>query len=128
MSEIPDRLWYTKDHEWAWFDGSRARVGITDHAQNELTDVVYVELPVVGKVVRQGEEIGVVESVKAASEIYAPIAGTVVEVNRTLEDKPELVNQQPYGDGWIAVLEVADPAGPRGLMDAASYRKHIGEG
>ena len=123
----PADLKYTKDHEWARLEGNRARVGITDHAQTELTDVVYVELPKVGKVVKQGEEIGVVESVKAASEVYAPLSGKIVEVNRALEDKPELVNQQPYGDGWIAVLEASDPGEARGLMDSASYRKHIGE-
>ena len=127
MSEVPAHLHYTKDHEWAKIEGTRARVGITDHAQHELTDVVYVELPAVGKVVKRGEEIGVVESVKAASEVYAPVSGKIVEVNRVLEDKPELVNQQPYGDGWIVVLEVSDPAEARGLMDPATYRTHIGE-
>ncbi len=93
MTEVPDGLHYTKDHEWAKVDGNRARVGITDHAQDQLTDVVYVELPAIGKVVKQGEQIGVVESVKAASEIYAPVSGKVVEVNKTLEDKP-------VTDGW----------------------------
>jgi len=127
VSEVPAHLHYTKDHEWAKIEGTRARVGITDHAQHELTDVVYVELPAVGKVVKRGEEIGVVESVKAASEVYAPVSGKIVEVNRVLEDKPELVNQQPYGDGWIVVLEVSDPAEARGLMDPATYRTHIGE-
>lgn len=127
MSEVPPELRYTKDHEWARFEGSRARIGITDHAQGELTDVVYVELPPVGKAVRGGEEIGVVESVKAASEIYAPIAGKVVEVNTSLEDQPELVNREPYGGGWMVVLEVASPGESQTLMDAAAYRKHIGE-
>jgi glycine cleavage system H protein len=126
MSEVPESLRYTKDHEWARLDGNRARVGITDHAQHELTDVVYVELPPVGKAVKQGEELGVVESVKAASEIYAPLSGTVVEVNRALEAKPELVNQQPYGDGWMVVLEVAHPDEAKHLMDAAAYTKHVG--
>jgi len=127
MSEVPAHLKYTKDHEWAKIEGTRARVGITDHAQHELTDVVYVELPALGKVVKRGEEIGVVESVKAASEVYAPVSGKVVEVNRALEDKPELVNQQPYGDGWIATLEVLDAGEARGLMEPEAYRKHIGE-
>ena len=127
MSEVPAHLHYTKDHEWAKIEGTRARVGITDHAQHELTDVVYVELPPIGKVVKQGEEIGVVESVKAASEVYAPVSGKIVEVNRVLEDKPELVNQQPYADGWIAMLEVTDPHEATGLMDSGAYRKHIGE-
>lgn len=124
MSEVPEGLGYTKDHEWAKVEGRRARVGITDHAQHELTDVVYVELPPVGKVVKRGEELGVVESVKAASEIYAPLSGKVVEVNKVLEERPELVNQSPYGEGWIVVLEVADP--DETLWDAAAYRKHVG--
>jgi len=127
VTEVPDGLHYTKDHEWAKVDGNRARVGITDHAQDQLTDVVYVELPAIGKVVKQGEQIGVVESVKAASEIYAPVSGKVVEVNKTLEDKPELVNKSPYGDGWMAVLEVANASEAKGLMDPATYRKHIGQ-
>jgi glycine cleavage system H protein len=126
MSDVPDGLLYTKDHEWAKIEGRRARVGITDHAQHELTDVVYVELPPIGKAVKAGDEIGVVESVKAASEIYAPFGGKVVEVNRILDDKPELVNTSPYGDGWMVVLEVEDPAEAKSLMDAASYRKHTG--
>ena len=126
MTDVPEGLHYTKDHEWAKLEGSRARVGITDHAQHELTDVVYVELPAVGKAVKQGEEIGVVESVKAASEIYAPFSGKVVEVNKALEDKPELVNQSPYVDGWIAVLEVSDAVEAKALMDATAYRKLVG--
>ena len=127
MSEVPDHLWYTKDHEWAKLEGTRARVGITDHAQHELTDVVYVELPAIGKVVKRGEELGVVESVKAASEVYAPFSGRVVEVNTTLEDKPELVNREPYGEGWIAMLEVSDVSEAKTLMEPGAYRKHIGQ-
>lgn len=126
MSEVPDGLWYTKDHEWARLEGYRVRVGITDHAQHELTDVVYVELPAIGKDAKQGEEIGVVESVKAASEVYAPVTGKVVEVNRVLEDKPELINEQPYGDGWMVVMEVSTGDELKGLMEPAAYRKHIG--
>jgi len=127
VSEVPEHLWYTKDHEWAKIEGTRARVGITDHAQHELTDVVYVELPPVGKVVRRGEEVGVVESVKAASEVYAPVSGRVVEVNTALENKPELVNQEPYGGGWIVVLEVSDSGETKTLLEPGAYRKHIGE-
>lgn len=127
MSNIPAALRYTKDHEWAKMEGGRTRIGITDHAQQELTDVVYVELPRVGKVVKQGEPIGVVESVKAVSEIFAPLSGTVVEVNKVLEDRPEIVNKDPYGEGWIVVLETADASEPNGLMDAAGYRAHIGD-
>ena len=127
MTNIPEGLRYTKDHEWAKLEGKRVRVGITDHAQTELTDVVYVELPPVGRVVQQGEPIGTVESVKAVSEIFAPVTGKVVEANKTLADQPELVNKDPYGAGWMAVLEVADPMGVAPLMDAAAYRRHIGE-
>ncbi len=127
MSNIPEALRYTKDHEWAKMEGGRARIGITDHAQQELTDVVFVELPRIGKVVKQGEPIGVVESVKAVSEIFAPLSGTVVEVNKVLEDRPEIVNKDPYGEGWIVVLETADASEPNGLMDAAGYRAHIGD-
>lgn len=126
MTDVPDGLKYTKDHEWAKLDGRRARVGITDHAQHELTDVVYVELPAVGKVVKQGAEMGVVESVKTASEIFAPFSGKIVEVNKALEDKPELVNRSPYGDGWMVVLEVADPNEGTSLLDPAAYRKLVG--
>jgi len=127
LTNIPEGLRYTKDHEWAKPEGKRVRIGITDHAQTELTDVVYVELPPVGKVVKQGEPIGTVESVKAVSEIFAAVTGKVVEANQTLVDQPELVNKDPYGAGWMAVLEVADPKAEAPLMDAAAYRRHIGE-
>jgi glycine cleavage system H protein len=108
-------------------EGKRVRVGITDHAQTELTDVVYVELPPVGKVVKQGEPIGTVESVKAVSEIFAPVSGRVVEVDQTLGDQPELVNKDPYGSGWMAILEASNPAELNTLLDAAAYRRLIGE-
>lgn len=127
MSQVPEGLRYSKDHEWAKVDGKRARIGITDHAQTELTDIVYVELPPVGKAVRKGEPLGVVESVKAVSEIFAPVGGTVLETNKALEDRPETVNKDPYGEGWIVVLEVAEPSEISDLMDPAAYRKHIGE-
>ncbi len=127
MSKVPETLRYTKDHEWAKLEGKRARIGITDYAQTELTDVVYVELPPIGKVVKQGEPLGTVESVKAVSEIFAPVSGKVVEVNKALEEKPELVNKDPYGEGWMAALESSEPPRADSLMDAAAYRKHIGE-
>ena len=127
MTKIPEELRYTKDHEWAKLEGKRVRVGITDHAQGELTDVVYVELPPIGKVVKQGEPIGTVESVKAVSEIFAPVSGVVAEVNKTLSDQPEHVNKDPYGSGWMVVLEVTDPVPVNRLIDAAAYRRHIGE-
>ena len=127
MSNIPDGLRYTKDHEWAKLEGKRVRMGITDFAQSELTDVVYVETPPVGKAVKQGEVLGTVESVKAVSEIFAPVSGKVVEVNRTLADEPERVNKDPYGTGWMVVLETTNADEVKALMDAAAYRRHIGE-
>lgn len=126
LSKIPDDLRYTKDHEWVRLQGKRVTVGITDFAQSELTDVVYVELPKVGKVVKAGEVLGTVESVKAVSEIFAPMGGNVVEANKGLEDMPEVVNQDPYGKGWMVVLEVTDPNETSRLMDAVAYRKHVG--
>lgn len=126
MSNVPEGLRYTKEHEWAEVEGNRVRIGITDHAQNELTDVVFVELPPPGKMVARGDAIGVVESVKAVSEIFAPAAGKVVESNKALEDHPEEVNKDPYGRGWIAVLELSDPSELAQLMDAAAYRRHVG--
>jgi len=127
LSNVPEGLRYTKDHEWAKLEGKRARIGITDFAQDQLTDVVYVELPPIGKAVKQGEPIGTVESVKAVSEIFAPISGTVVDVNKALVDKPELVNKDPYGDGWMVVLDVTEPAQANALMDSTGYRTHIGD-
>ena len=127
MSNVPEGLRYTKDHEWAKLESERIRIGITDFAQDQLTDVVYVELPPIGKTVKQGEPIGTVESVKAVSEIFAPISGTVVDVNKALVDKPELVNKDPYGEGWMVVLDVAEPAQANMLMDSTAYRKHIGD-
>lgn len=126
LSDVPEGLRYSKDHEWAKIEGDRALVGVTDHAQRQLTDVVYVELPAVGKAVRQGEPLGVIESVKAVSEIFAPLSGEVVEVNQILEDSPEKVNQSPYADGWIVVLKLASPSEAERLMDAGSYRRFIG--
>ena len=127
MSKVPESVRYTKDHEWAKVEGKRARVGITDYAQDQLTDVVYVELPPVGKAFKQGDAIGTVESVKAVSEIFAPVAGKVVDVNKALADKPEIVNKDPYGEGWMVVLEAADPTQAKSLLDAGAYRKLIGE-
>jgi len=127
VSNVPDDLRYSKDHEWARISGNRATIGITDHAQSELTDVVYVELPPVGKSVKPGDVLGVVESVKAVSEIFAPITGKVLEVNTALEESPEAVNEDPYGKGWIVVLDVPHPEEASRLMDASAYRRHIGE-
>jgi len=112
---------YTKEHEWVQIDGKRARVGITDHAQAELGDVVFVELPSMGTVVKKGGHLGTVESVKAVSDLFAPVSGKVVAVNSDLETSPETVNQSPHADGWIAVLEISDPAEANDLLDAAAY-------
>ncbi len=123
---VPDDLLYTESHEWVRRDGDTIRVGITDHAQAELTDVVYVELPKVGAAHEARGPIAVVESVKAASDIYAPAKGTVTEVNQALESNPDLINTDPYGEGWIFVLKVEDPAALDTLQDAAAYRTVTG--
>lgn len=121
--EVPENLGYTKEHEWAKTEGALVRIGVTDFAQDALTDVVFVELPKVGKAVRAGESLGVVESVKSVSDIYSPIAGEVVEVNAALDEHPELVNEDPYGKGWYCVLKPAAGAVAGLLLKAAEYRK-----
>ncbi len=123
---IPQELKYTKDHEWVKQEDGKIRVGITHHAQKELGDIVFVELPEVGRKVKKGELVATVESVKAVGEVYAPASGEVVEVNTSLEASPELVNKDPYGEGWIFVLKVADPAELGDLLDAAGYEALVG--
>jgi len=123
---VPDDLLYAETHEWIKREGENVRVGITDHAQSELTDVVYVELPEMDRQVNAKEAIAVVESVKAASDIYAPVKGTVVEVNKALEPDPGLINREPYGQGWIFVLKIDNTDDLKQLKDAAAYRKQIG--
>jgi len=123
---IPDDLLYTESHEWIKREGNNIRVGITDHAQSELTDVVYVELPKLERQVNAKEPIAVVESVKAASDIYAPVKGVVLEANKALEADPGLINREPYGQGWIFVLKIANPDDFKNLKDAAAYKKQIG--
>jgi glycine cleavage system H protein len=123
---IPEDLRYDKSHEWVRLEGDTATIGITDHAQEELTDVVFVELPEVGRAVDAGDPTAVVESVKAASDIYSPVAGEVVEVNDAVEADPALVNTDPYGAGWIYKLKVRDAAQVEAMMDAAAYRGMIG--
>lgn len=123
---VPDDLFYTESHEWLRREGHNGRVGITDHAQAELTDVVYVELPKIGAQAEAGGQIAVVESVKAASDIYAPVKGTVVEVNQALQNNPALINTDPFGEGWIFVLKMESPDDASRLKDAAAYRKVIG--
>ena len=121
--EVRDDLRYTETHEWLKIQGDTAIIGITDHAQAELTDIVFVELPEVGKEIKKGEELCVVESVKSVSEIYSPISGKVVDVNKKLDDSPEIINESPYDDGWLVELEIKDKSELDGLLDAESYRK-----
>jgi glycine cleavage system H protein len=123
---IPADLRYNPSHEWVRLDGDLATVGITDHAQEELTDVVFVELPAVGRSVDAGDPTAVVESVKAASDIYSPLAGEIVEVNPDVEADPSLVNTDPYGNGWIFKVRAKNPSEVEAMMDAAAYREHIG--
>jgi glycine cleavage system H protein len=117
----PSELKYTKSHEWVRLEGDVAVVGITDYAQDALGDVVFVDLPQVGKAVEAGSAVAVVESVKTASDIYAPVAGEILEVNSALSDKPELINQSPYGEGWLFKMRV-NPADLNGLLSAADYQ------
>ena len=123
---VPQNLRYNSSHEWVLLEGDIATVGISDHAQEELTDVVFVELPPVGKTVDVGDPTAVVESVKAASDIYAPVSGEVVEVNNEVEANPALVNTDPYGKGWIFKLKVKNAAQLEALLDAAGYEALIG--
>jgi glycine cleavage system H protein len=120
--QYPENLHYSEEHEWVRVDGTRATIGITDFAQDALGDVVFVQLPDAGLAVIRSAGCAEVESTKSVSEIYAPLSGTVVEVNAALEDAPELVNQDPYGGGWIFVVEMSDPAEVESLMGAAAYR------
>jgi glycine cleavage system H protein len=122
---VPDDLRYSSDHEWARADGGRVRIGITDYAQDALGDVVYVEVPEAGVTVAANEKISEVESTKSVSDIFAPVAGRIVEVNAELADSPQRLNEDPYGEGWICVIEVAGDEGADGLLDAEAYRKLI---
>jgi glycine cleavage system H protein len=117
----PEKCKYSKDHEWIRVEGERGTVGISDHAQKQLGDVVFVDLPEVGRAVKAGEVFGTVESVKAVSELYSPVSGEVILVNAELSGKPETVNKDPYGAGWMIVVKLADPAEVSGLLDAAAY-------
>ena len=123
---VPDNLRYTKDHEWIRVDGDVATVGITDHAQEELGDIVFVELPKVGAQLEQSASFGSVESVKAVSDIYSPAAGEVTEVNTALAEAPEKVNSDPYGEGWIMKLRLRDAGQVSSLMSAADYTQYVG--
>jgi glycine cleavage system H protein len=124
---VPDDLRYTADHEWARLEDGKVRIGITDYAQDALGDVVFVELPAPGTAVDAGGSFSEVESTKSVSDIYAPVAGTVVEVNSDLTDAPQKLNEDPYGEGWICVIEPTDAGAYEGLMDASAYRKLIAD-
>lgn len=124
---VPDELRYTQEHEWVKIVDGKAVIGITDHAQEELGDITFVELPAVGTDVSKGDDVAVIESVKAASDIYAPVSGSVTKVNDALEDAPETVNQDAYGDGWICEIAPADMSEYEALLDAAAYKEQIAE-
>ena len=125
MSDVPDDLYYTKEHEWLRVEGDHVTIGITDHAQEALTDIVYIELPETGESFGDMDEFAVVESVKSASPIFAPVAGEIIAVNSALEDSPELMNQDPYGEGWIVRYKLADVNAIEGLMSVDEYQALI---
>lgn len=127
MSKIPADLKYTEDDEWVRIDGDIATVGITDHAQDALSDIVYLELPNEGDFFGTGETFGVVESVKAAADLLMPVSGDVTEINEALIDTPELINQDPYGEAWMIKVKLSDASDLDNLMDAAAYEKHLNE-
>ncbi|HHW19135.1 MAG TPA: glycine cleavage system protein GcvH [Firmicutes bacterium] len=124
----PANLKYTKTHEYARVEGNKAYVGITNYAQDQLGDIVFVELPEVGRELKAGEIFATVESVKAVSDCYAPVSGKVVEVNEKVADSPELLNKDPHGEGWICAIEMSDPSELENLMDNVAYEKHASEG
>ena len=126
-SSVPEDCRYSKDHEWVRLEGKTAWVGITDHAQQALGDITYVELPPMAKEVQQSDELAAVESAKAAADIYAPVSGTVAEVNAALEDAPEQVNADPYGEGWICKIEGVSPADLENLLTAEQYREMLAQ-
>jgi glycine cleavage system H protein len=125
--DVPDDLRYSTEHEWARVEGRRVTVGVTDYAQQQLGDIVFVELPEVGSTIEQGSSLGVIESVKAVSDVYSPISGKVVEINAELEDHPEYVNEDCYGDGWILAVRLDDASELDELLAPEAYRKHLDE-
>ncbi len=127
MSQIPNDLKFATSHEWVRIEGDVAVVGVSDHAQEEMTDVVFVELPEVGRTVAAGEAVAVVECVKAASDIYSPVSGEIVDANGALEGDPSLINSEPYAGGWIYKIKLSDPSEADAMMDASAYAGHIGQ-
>jgi glycine cleavage system H protein len=126
MSNVPSDLKYAKSHEWVRVNGDTATIGITDHAQHELTDIVFVELPEIGKKIQSGDACAVVESVKTASDIYAPVSGEILETNKTVADNPALVNTEPYGNGWFFKIKLSNPAELDALLSPEKYTEQIG--
>ncbi|HEY8920392.1 MAG TPA: glycine cleavage system protein GcvH [Chitinophaga sp.] len=124
---FPSNLRYTKDHEWILLEGNIATIGITEFAQRELGDIVFVDIPTVGKTMEAEEVFGTVEAVKTVSDLFLPVAGTINEVNQDLESEPELVNTDPYGEGWMVKMTVKNPADVNALLDAAAYQALVGE-
>jgi glycine cleavage system H protein len=124
---FPENLKYTKDHEWILVDGNTGTVGITEHAQGELGDVVFVELPAVGKSLKQAESFGTIEAVKAVSDLFSPVSGSIVEVNKDLAATPELVNKEPYGKGWMVKMTLSNPSELSTLLNAAAYQALVGK-
>ncbi|HYV92433.1 MAG TPA: glycine cleavage system protein GcvH [Chitinophagales bacterium] len=124
---FPDNLKYTKDHEWIRLDGDIATVGITDFAQSELGDIVYVDVPSLNKSLKKEEVFGTVEAVKTVSDLFLPVSGKIIEINIQLNDKPEVVNKDPYGEGWMVKILITNPDEIKELLDAAAYRKLIGQ-
>tara|TARA_B100000965_G_C19264946_1_gene614669 strand:- start:21 stop:401 length:381 start_codon:yes stop_codon:yes gene_type:complete len=122
---IPENLKYTADHEWVMIEGARAKVGITDYAQDALGDVVFVDIPELGKLVTVGETVTEVESTKSVSDIYAPLEGEIIEINQELDDSPELLNGDPYGEGWIFILQLSETASTESLLSAKDYRELV---
>ena len=127
MSNVPSDLQYTKDHEWVRVQGTQATIGITDHAQKQLGDVVFVELPKVGDTFSRGDAMGSIESVKAVAEFYAPVSGKINEINQDIIDEPELVNTDPYGDGWLLKIQITDSSQLSQLLTADQYKQYIQE-
>lgn len=125
--EFPEDLKYSREHEWALVEGKVATVGITDFAQDKLGDIVFVELPAVGDKVTKDEAMGVVESVKAVSDVYSPVSGTVIEINDDLPDSPDMINEDPYGDGWIVKIQMSDPTDLEDLMESEAYEAFVAE-
>lgn len=127
MSQVLNDLKYATSHEWVRIEGDVAVIGVSDHAQEEMTDVVFVELPEVGRTVAAGDAVAVVESVKAASDIYSPVSGEIIETNGALEGDPSLINNEPYAGGWILKIKLSDPSEENAMMDASAYARHIGQ-